>query len=123
MKIKKYMLAVLAGCMALAGVGCRTLTLPRMGPRTNTLGHDGIPEQEYLVGGGYKIIYRAHVDGVLYLADQNSRRLLATVSLQAGERHIMEYDVHDERLAGNLDALGIDPKQAAFQLYFVPNRH
>lgn len=119
---KKHMLAILLGCLALVGTGCQSLTIPRMGPKPNALGHDGIPDRQYLVGGGYKIAYRAGVDGVLYLADQNTHRLLATVSLQAGEKHTMEYDVHDERLAKNLDALGIDPKQAAFQLYFVPSR-
>ncbi len=56
----------------------------------------------------------------LYLADEKSNRLLATISLQPGEEHDIVYDVNDENLASKLDALGIDPKTAQFKLYFVP---
>lgn len=101
---------ILSGCQSLNGTG----------NGKQALGFDGIPSSEYMVGGGYVIRYRAPVQGTLYLADENSQRLLATVSLQAGEAHTMEYDIADEKLAANLDALGIDPELASFKLYFVP---
>ncbi len=34
----------------------------------------------------------------------------------------MIYDIRDEKLAANLDALGIDPQKAKFKLFFVPRR-
>jgi hypothetical protein len=109
-------MSVLAG-VALMLSGCQALN---GGNGKQALGFDGIPGSEFLVGGGYVIRYRARVEGTLYLADENSQRLLATVSLQAGEAHHMEFDIEDEKLAANLDALGIDPQLASFKLYFVP---
>ena len=110
---------VVAGTVALMLCGCQT----RNGGNESkpALGFDGVPSSEYLVGGGYVIRYRARVAGTMYLADENSRRLLSTVSLQAGESHHMEYDIENEKLAANLDALGIDPELASFKLYFVPS--
>ena len=67
-------------------------------------------------------IYRADVEGELFLVDESSERLLATVSLQPGEEHEIIYDIKDEKLAANLDALGIDPEKAEFKLFFVPRR-
>jgi hypothetical protein len=81
-----------------------------------------MPDSRYLVGGGYYIIYRADVEGELFLVDEASERLLATVSLLPGEDHEMIYDIRDENLSANLDALGIDPKKAEFKLFFVPRR-
>jgi hypothetical protein len=121
---QKHMLAVLLGCLALAGSGCQSWMTANKPPveevKKNIFDFDGIPAREYLVGGGYKISYRARVEGDLYLADEASNRLLATISLQPGEEHEMEYDVNDEKLAANLESLGIDPKKAQFKLYFVP---
>lgn len=110
---------ILTGMLILTFTGCRIMTDNDVSKQA--LGFDGIPSSEYLVGGGYVIRYRAQVAGTLYLADENSQRLLATVSLQSGESHHMEYNIEDEKLAANLDALGIDPQLASFKLYFVPN--
>lgn len=121
---KKHMLAVLCGGLVLASSGCQSwMTANEQSAnevKTDIFDFDGIPAREYLVGGGYKISYRALVEGDLYLADTESHRLLATISLQPGEKQVMEYDIQDENLAENLDALGIDPKKAQFKLYFVP---
>jgi hypothetical protein len=121
---KKHVLVLLLGGLALAGSGCRSWMAGEEPPvqeiKKNVFDFDGIPAREYLVGGGYKISYRAHIEGDLYLADRESGRLLATISLQPGEEHEMEYDINDENLAAKLDSLGIDPKKAKFKLYFVP---
>ena len=121
---KRSALVGLLGCSILMGSGCQSWIAANRQPveevKKNVFDFDGIPGREYLVGGGYKISYRAHVEGDLYLADEESHRLLATISLQPGEEHEMEYDIHDEKLAEKLDALGIDPKKAQFKLYFVP---
>jgi hypothetical protein len=81
---------------------------------------EGIPSREYLVGGGYMIRYRASVEGDLYIAEKTSNRLLATVSLQPGEQHELEFDINDEKLTANLEKIGIDAKKAVFKVYFVP---
>jgi hypothetical protein len=81
---------------------------------------EGIPSREYLVGGGYIIRYRASVDGDLYIAEKTSNRLLATVSLQPGEQHELEFDINDANLTANLEKVGIDAKKAVFRVYFVP---
>ena len=120
---KKHMLVILLGCLALVGSGCKSWMVAKEQPvevKKNVFDFDGIPGRQYLVGGGYKINYRASVEGDLYLADEESKRLLATISLQPGEEHDIVYDVNDENLAAKLDALGIDPKTAQFKLYFVP---
>jgi hypothetical protein len=102
--------------------GCQNFPAGRNNPRSDVFDHDGMPDEKYLVGGGYFIIYRADVEGELFLVDEASERLLATVSLQPGEDHEMIYDIRDEKLAASLDALGIDPEKAKFKLFFVPRR-
>jgi hypothetical protein len=102
--------------------GCQNLSLNRNDLQKDVFDHDGMPDSKYLVGGGYFIIYRADVEGELFLVDEASERLLATISLQPGEDHEMIYDIRDEKLAANLDSLGIDPKKAKFKLFFVPRR-
>ncbi|MEE9367393.1 MAG: hypothetical protein V3V05_00865 [Pontiella sp.] len=112
------------GMVTLLVAGCQTLKRgndqSEKVVQKDVFNFAGIPSREYLVGGGYMIRYRASVEGVLYLADEKSERLLATISLQPGESHEMEFDIEDEKLAANLDALGIDPTKANFKLYFVP---
>ena len=102
--------------------GCQSVSPGRYDRRDDVFDHDGMPDSQFLVGGGYFIIYRADVEGELFLVDEASERLLATVSLKPGEEHEMIYDIRDEKLAANLDALGIDPQKAQFKLFFIPRR-
>lgn len=95
--------------------GCR---MPKLfvGPvdtRDDVFDHNSRPDDTFLVGSGYFIIYRADVEGELFLVDAASERLLATASLQPGEEHEMIYDIRDKKLAANLDALGIDPQRSS----------
>ena len=114
------------GALAIGVAGCQawSLSAEKLDQgyqlKDNVFDFEGLPDRQFLVGGGYFIVYRAAAEGDLYLADDASDRLLATVSLQAGEEHEMIYDISDEKLAANLESLGIDPKKAAFKLYFVP---
>ena len=119
--MKGFCLVILAVVSILAS-GCQNFSLRGNDLRKDVFDHEGMPDDKYLVGGGYFIIYRADVEGELFLVDEASERLLATVSLQPGEDHEMIYDIRDEKLAANLDALGIDPKKAKFKLFFVPRR-
>lgn len=102
--------------------GCSTFNTRGAYSNEEVFDYEGMPDEKYLVGGGYFISYRAMEEGELFLVDTASERLLATVSLQPGEDHQMVYDITDEKLAANLESLGIDPKKAKFKLYFVPRR-
>ena len=119
MKISSLVLLAMIGILA---AGCQNLPWNRYDLRDDVFDYDGMPDSKFLVGGGYFIIYRADVEGELFLVDESSERLLATVSLQPGEEHEIIYDIKDEKLAANLDALGIDPEKAEFKLFFVPRR-
>ena len=113
---------IVLGLLLMASAGCTSLggNKKGWGNGKDPFDFDGLPSREYLVGGGYFIRYRAEVEGDLFIADENSNRLLVTVSLLPGEKHEIIYDVNDEKLDDNLRALGIDPKMAVFKLYFVP---
>jgi len=114
--------SIVLGLSLMAVAGCKTLNgeAKGWGNGRDPFNFDGLPDREYLVGGGYVIRYRADAEGDLFIADENSSRLLATVTLLEGEKYEMIYDVNDEKLDDNLRALGIDPKTAVFKLYFVP---
>jgi hypothetical protein len=81
---------------------------------------DGIPAKEFFIGGGYLIRYIPKENGILYIADDTTKRLLATISLHAEEKYEVLYDLNNEHMVNNLRALGIEPEKAAIKLYFVP---
>ncbi len=113
----KQLLSIVFGCGLLLA-GCQ-IYQPPVEEEVALFDYDGLPNREYLVGGGYMVSYRAKEEGVLYVAEEHSKKLLATISLQPGEKHDMHFDINDEKLATNLEAMGIDPQKATFKLYFV----
>jgi len=53
---------------------------------------DGLPKQQYYVGGGVSINYRAPgVPGNVYVVEENSRKLLTTESLDKDE--VFNFDI------------------------------
>ena len=117
MTVHGKMRGIATGCLVVALAGCQSW---RPAMAADVFDYDGMPDSQYLVGGGYFINYRAPVEGDLYIADDDSNRLLATITLQPGENHELIYDVKDQTLTANLEALGIDPKKAMIKVYFVP---
>ena len=114
MNVHKQTLVILLIGMTMGLTGCQSMN------KEARFDYGGVPGQEYLVGGGYHISYRAKVEGDLFLAEEQTNRLLATISLEPGEKHEIKYDVNDQQMIANLQSLGIDPKLAVFKLYFVP---
>ena len=131
--VMKYYCLLLFGCSLLVA-GCQTTQPPEEPAPTPVapveqpaevveepvFDFEGIPNRDYLVGGGYMISFRALESGNLYVAEKNTNKLLATVSLQPGEKFELEYDITDTNLVENLSAIGIDPKKATIKVYFVP---
>lgn len=81
---------------------------------------DGLPKQQYYVGGGFSVDYRARVPGSLFVVEENSGKLLVTKSLGKLEVYNFELDLQDEYILTKLKAAGIDPLNVKFSLYFVP---
>ena len=111
---------LIAGCQSWPGVTNQETPKPEYELKSDIFDFDGLPSREFLVGGGYFVSFRAPVEGELYIADDHTNRLLATISLQPGEKHEIIYDVNDEKLAANFAALGFDPESTVIKLYFVP---
>jgi hypothetical protein len=76
-----------------------------------------IPNAQYFVGGGWEIDYTTPVTGTVYLVEQNSRTLLLTKSLQAGEH--LAYDA--PAMESLVKRAGHPSGQPMPALYFVPN--
>lgn len=89
----------------------------------NVFDFGGIPSADYYVGGGFIIRYRARQHGILYIAENESGRLLGTISMTEGEKYEVLYDINDADMIENLKAVGIDPEKALIKIYFVPKEN
>jgi hypothetical protein len=84
---------------------------------------DGLPKQQYYVGGGVSINYRAPgVRGNVYVVEENSRKLIETESLDKLQVYNFNIDTSDEDIHMRLKTMGIDPLNLKFSLYFVPQQ-
>jgi hypothetical protein len=103
---------VLVMCVSIVYVtGCGLSNQTFFGP-------DGLPKEQYRVGGGLVIEYRAPQDGTFYLVDQKSGKFIVTQSVQEGSTFDFSLpDTNDDqyqKLAKSLIA-------GKLVLYFVPN--
>jgi hypothetical protein len=84
---------------------------------------DGLPKQQYYVGGGFHINYRAPgVPGNVYVVEENSKKLLVTESLDKDKDFSLDVDPKDEDIHMQLKTIGMDPLNLKFSLYFVPQQ-
>ena len=84
---------------------------------------DGLPKQQYYVGGGFSINYRAQgVPGNVYVVEENSKKLIATESLDKDQVYSFNFDTSNEDVHMRLKEVGIDPLNLEFSLYFVPQQ-
>lgn len=83
------------------------------------LGAAGLPGEQYLVGGGMTIEWKAPEAGTVYLLEKKTRKLVETRSLEEGEAYSFTVDsiVRAQELG---DILGINLAKAQFLLYFEP---
>jgi hypothetical protein len=83
---------------------------------------DGLPKQQYYVGGGFSINYRAPgVPGNVYVVEENSKKLIVTESLDKDKVFSLNFDTSEVDDLG-LKEMGIDPLNLKFSLYFVPQQ-
>ncbi len=79
----------------------------------------GMPGEQYLVGGGLNIGWKAPEAGTIYLIEKKTRKLVETRSVQEGEVYTFTVDsiVRAQELG---DILGVNFARAELLLYFEP---
>ena len=98
---------VVAGLLA----GCQT---------NPPLQSDGLPGEQYLVGGGMMIDWEAPTEGTAFLVEKASRKIVETRSLAAGDSYT--FSVASSGQAAEFERmLGIRFSEARFLLYFQPD--
>ena len=108
--------AVAIFILLLGLAGCSSTGFLSRGPLTAS----GLPQRQYLVGGGMHIEYTAPSDGRLYWAEETTKRILAMKSVKAEEK--TEFGAEDMTPDAIKKKLGMDLKDARFSLYFVPDK-
>ncbi len=100
----------LLALIALLFAGCRTS--PKLQP-------DGLPGEQYLVGGGMMIDWEAPADGTAYLVEKTSGKIVETRSLTKGDS--FTFSVASGSQASEFErVLGIKFSEARLLLYFQP---
>lgn len=100
--------------MALVLGGCATTGL------SGAFDKDGLPKQQYYVGGGFSLNYRAMIPGTVYVVEENTGTLLITESLGTNQVYDADIDPTNEDVHLRLKSTGIDPTNMKLSLYFVP---
>jgi len=91
------------------------------GCRTNPpLQADGLPGEEFLIGGGMMIDWEAPATGTAYLVEKTSGKILETRSLNQGDSYT--FSVTSGGQAADFEKmLGVKFAEARFLLYFQPS--
>ena len=110
-KPTKIVLLLLACACCLSFIGC-------LGGFSRVFTTYGIPQRQYQVGGGLNINYVPDKDGVVYLVEETSRKILQTKTLKAGEPY--EADLSKIPSQEWEKKLAVPAVNAKFSLYFVP---
>ncbi len=98
------------GVVILVLGGCST---PRYLPA------DGLPDDQYLVGGGLMIDWEAPAAGTAYLVEKSTGKIIETRSMEAGDN--FSFSVSSSAQADEFEKiLGIKFPEARFLLYFQP---
>ncbi len=106
------MWAVVLVAFGLALAGCST---PRQ------LQADGLPDEQYLVGGGVMIDWKAPAAGVAYLVEKTTGKIIETRSMEAEDN--FGFSVTSQAQAEEFERiLGLTKfSEALFWLYFKPD--
>ncbi len=109
-RISRHWALVSLVLVLLSLAGCRT---------SPTLQADGMPGEEYLVGGGMMIDWEAPDVGTAYLVEKVSGKIIETRSLNKGDSY--SFSVSSGKQATEFERmLGVKFSEARFLLYFLP---
>jgi hypothetical protein len=81
---------------------------------------DGLPKQQYYVGGGFNIDYMAFQPGTFYIIEKNTKKFLVVESGDEGEYFVNSIDLTEDNTLKQLKSLGIDPANVELSFYFIP---
>jgi hypothetical protein len=96
--------------------GCATVC------SSGAFGSDGLPKQEYYVGGGFNLHYQAKMPGTVYVVEEISGKLLITESVGIDHPYELSIDPSDEDHLARLMSMGMNPEDIKLGLYFVPSK-
>ena len=80
---------------------------------------DGLPDDQYLVGGGSMIDWRAPTAGTAYLVEKTTGKIIETRSMEAGDSFGFSVGSGQQRIEFE-KRLGIEFADMNLWLYFVP---
>jgi len=112
MQVSRYLIVGLSVVIAGTLGGCVS--------SESTLRPDGLPGEEYLVGGGMMIDWEAPAAGTVYLVEKVTGKIIETRSVKAGDSY--SFAVASDKQASEFERmLGIKFAEARFLLYFQPD--
>ncbi len=80
---------------------------------------DGVPGEEYLVGGGMMINWQAPAEGTAYLVEKTSGKIVETRSMKRGD--IYDFSIGSAGQASEFEKVfGVRLSEARLLLYFQP---
>ena len=80
---------------------------------------DGVPGEEYLVGGGMMINWQAPAEGTAYLVEKTSGKIVETRSMKRGD--IYDFSIGSAGQAVEFEKVfGVKLSEARLLLYFQP---
>jgi hypothetical protein len=86
---------------------------------SGSLQSDGLPGEEYLVGGGMMINWEAPADGTAYLVEKTSGKIVETRSLKRGDTY--DFSIGSTGQAAEFEKVfGVKLSEARLLLYFEP---
>lgn len=80
----------------------------------------GLPDDEYLVGGGMMIDWEAPAAGTAFLVEKTTGKIVETRSLEKGDRFSFSL-ASGPQLKAFEQAIGINFSEARLLLYFEPD--
>lgn len=111
LQMSRWVVVGAVAWIVLASAGCRT---------SPPLQADGLPGEQYLVGGGMMIDWEAPTAGTAYLVEKASGKIIETRSLGQGDSYT--FSIASGGQAAEFEKmLGIKFSEARLLLYFQPH--
>ena len=108
------------GCVRLVACGLMVVSLFLCGCSTGrSLQADGLPGEEYLVGGGMMINWEAPAEGTAYLVEKTSGKIVETRSMKRSDTY--DFSIASAGQAIEFEKVfGVKLSEARLLLYFQP---